>query len=279
MKAIVVVFTILIGIAAYSFFDQYLSLENNPVNSTQSASVSQTVKTKTQSNNPTNNPINNPVNNPTENKKPDVKISGLQATSYYSPSMITLSVQPKYGEKINMTGWKIKARKGEIIIPKGIEKYQSYRDSKDIILKDYAIIYIINDLNPLGKGKNFCLNKCFGYIKNYHKFYPSFYTYCPKPKLQDITELNPYCQEFILRLSNCEIPDYSNNMKISLDSQCTSYLRDNFNYSACFKKYSNDEDFLKNYWYIYVGTDIVHELHDTVYLYDQTGLLVDKHTY
>ncbi len=291
MKAVSIFILLLIAVVAFSLFDQYLKKENLPnglelqENKPLTATVSKTI----QPNNPsqkeeetTEETIKETSTQETIDISPyygKVKLSTIRAETRYNPSLITLNVKVYSGEKINMTGWKIKARKGEIIIPQGIEKYQSHRTPGDIIIKEYTKIYLINDSNPLGRDKNFCLNKCFGYIKNYKSFYPSFYTYCPRPKLEDVSHLNPYCQEYILRLSSCEIPNYSNNIKIATDSKCVSFLNSTFNYSSCFKKHSKDEDFLKNYWYVYVGTDIIEPLHDTIYLYDPNGLVVDKYLY
>jgi len=291
MKAVVILITIIIVVAvAFSVFDQYLTKGNLPdgLELQENKPLAATVSKSIQPNNPsqkeetTEEIIKETSTQETTDISPyygKVKISGLRAKTSYRPSLITLSVRVYPGEKINITGWKIKARKGEIIISQGIEKYQSHRSPSDIIIKEYTKIYLINDSNPLGRNKNFQLNKCFGYIKNYHSFYPSFYTYCPRPKLEDISHLSPYCQEYILHLSSYEIPNYSNNMKIATDSKCVSYLNNTFNYSSCFKKHSKDENFLKNSWYVYVGTDIVEPLHDIIYLYDPNGLLVDKYMY
>lgn len=309
MKAIYIFIIIIIAIVTFSVFEQYLKKGDLPAGLQLQANVSQKKsieKETTETNKPLTTTASRPIqqNNPNpgqiknETTKEEViketsqrettdispyygkvKLSAIRAETRYNPSLITLSVGVYPGEKINMTGWKVRARRGEIVISQGMEKYQSHRTPNDIIIKEYTNIYLINDSNPLGRNKNFQLNKCFGYIKNYRSFYPSFYTYCPRPKLEDVSHLNPYCQEYILRLSSCEIPNYSNNMKIAGDSECVSFLNDTFNYSSCFKKHSKDEDFLKNYWYVYVGTDIIEPLHDTVYLLDPNGLIVDKYMY
>jgi len=271
MKPTTIFIIIIIAVITYSVFDQYFKKENLQLqeNKPLTATASQAIKQKPSPNPNNPNPEKEETIKETSTQETTdispyygkVKLSTIRAKTSYRPSLITLSVRVYSGEKINMTGWKIKARKGEIII------------------KENTKIYLINDSNPLGRNKNFCLNKCFGYIKNYNSFYPSFYAYCPKPKLEDVSHLNPYCQEYILRLSSCEIPNYSNNIKIATDSKCVSFLNNTFNYSSCFKQYSQDEDFLKNYWYVYVGTDIVEPLHDTIYLLDPNGLLVDKYMY
>lgn len=286
MKVAAIFLIIAVGIALYSFFD-YFSKNWNLSGSFQlkeSASVSNPIKTKSTNPKPTT-PPENPNNNPQPTNSQvspyfgKVEISNIRAESYHNPSLITLSFRLREGDKIDITNWKIKARKGEIIIPKAIEKYQYYMPSQDIIIEKYGTIYLIGGQNPLGGDKNFRLNKCFGYYLNYQKFYPSFYIYCPKPKLEEISHLGPYCQEYILNLSSCEIPNYSNNSKIAADYQCVSFLLDNFNYGKCFEKHYQDQDFLMESWYVYTNTDIVEKLHDTIYLLDQNNLIVDKYIY
>lgn len=214
-----------------------------------------------------------------------VEIYRIKYKTSSQPSQITLNSRLGKEEKINITNWYIKANKGKIIIPKGIEKYQSFVSPQDIFIKQSDKIYLVSGSNPwggsnpLGKNKNFRLNKCFGYFLKYYEFSPSFSKICPQSKLEEISYLNENCQEFILNLSKCEIPDYQDNIKILFDMKCRTYMDDNFNYNACFKNYQKDKDFLKNYWYVYLNTDIVSELHDLLYLRDQNGLLVDKYIY
>jgi len=205
-----------------------------------------------------------------------IKISGVTKKNTYHPSVIRLRVSTK--EKINITGFTIKTRHGEFKIPQGIEKYQSDKPEKDITTQGYLTIYLIGDISPLNTSA-FRINSCLGYLKESNQFYPSFSSYCPKPELEDIYNLHPYCQDYILDLKRCQIPDYSSNLKIATNSFCTSYIAENLNYSGCYRNYQKEDDFLKNYWYIYTKSDLVEPLHDIIYLYDQNGFLVDDYTY
>lgn len=292
-KPIVIIVIILIAIGVYLFLDQYsnsgdfpnlqASLSEEP--SSEEPSLKEPSSPKKFSENflpnskldvKTEVSQSEPTVSPYYGK---VKLARPRTASYYSPAVINLSIRPNYGEEINITGWKIKTRLGEFIIPQGIERYQSHISPRDIIIKENMVIYLISTKNPLGRDKNFRPNNCFGYLQNYHTFYPYLYTSCPRPTLEDVAHLNPFCQEFILRLSPDEIPDYSNKLRISGDSQCTTYLKENFSYTKAFNKYSQDKNFLLNYWYIYTNTNIVEKLHDTIYLYDQNNLLIDKYVY
>lgn len=208
-----------------------------------------------------------------------VKINRVQTANQYRPSLVTLSIRPYKGEPINITGWIIKTRKGTFATPKGIEKYQKNMPLDNIIIKEQLSVYLIGDVGPLGSNQNFRTNKCFGYLNQTLDFYPSIYNSCPKPELENLSNLNPYCQDFILHQYSCKMPNYSKDFKISTDSQCVSYILDYFTYNGCFKRHFQDDDFLKDYWYVYLDRNFVQEYHDTVYLYDQYGLLVDQYAY
>lgn len=205
-----------------------------------------------------------------------IRISGLTKKSSYYPSVIRLSVSTK--EEINLTGFTIRTRHGEFKIPQGIKKYKAGRGEKDITVDGYINIYIIGGLSPL-KTDAFRINTCFGYLKEYNDFYPPFSSYCPKPTIEDVYHLHPYCQDYILKLQSCKTPDYSNDLKISINSYCTSYITENLNYSGCYNNFNKEDDFLKNYWYIYAKSDLVEPLHDIIYLYDQNNYLVDDYSY
>lgn len=212
-----------------------------------------------------------------------VRIATVKTETFSSPSLITLSTNLKKEEEINISGWHIKGRTNSFVIPPGIEKYYpGYGPvpEESIFVKQGDIIYMSASSNPLGKNRNFRPNKCLGYLANYHDFIIPLPKKCPKPTREEISHLNPCCQEFILRLNTCQIPDYSNNIRISLDSECVSYLDKNFNYGGCFYQYSRDKDFLGKNWHIYLNRNIVVSNDcDTLYLRDQNGLFIDKYSY
>jgi len=212
-----------------------------------------------------------------------VKISSVSSQTSSRPSSITLRTYLKNEEEINITGWQIRGKTGSFIIPGGIEKYTPYYNpvpDESIFVKRDDRIYLSGASNPLGRGRNFRPNKCLGYFANYRDFPISLPTNCPRPTKEEISHLSPCCQEFILRLGRCEIPEYSSNFRISTDSECVAYLNDNFNYGGCYRNYSRDEDFIGNNWHIYMNRNIVvSDDCDTLYLRDQNGLLVDKYSY
>lgn len=213
-----------------------------------------------------------------------VKISSAKTESSSRPALTTLTTNLKDDEKINITGWSIEGKNGKIVLPQGVEKYYHYYNSytnEDIIIKKGDRIYLSAGYNPLGKDRNFRLNKCMGYLTNSFDFPVSIYRNCPKPTKEEISHLNPCCQKFILRLRSCQFPDYSENIDVRGDKECMAYINENLNNRGCFINHSQDANFLGSIWYIYLnGKNIVaNDCYDTLYLRDQNGLLVNTYSY
>jgi len=208
-----------------------------------------------------------------------VEIRSIKKASENNPSLIRLIVKPFKGEPINLTGWSIKTRKGTFTIPKGLEIYQKNGSSRNIIIGESLTVYLIGDVEPFRTRKNFRSNRCLGYLSKSDNIYPGVRSYCQAPKLENLEGFTPYCKDYLIKQRKCEMPNYSDEFKISTDSKCVSYILEYYTYNGCLKRSSKNDDFLLNYWYIYVNKNIVEPLHDTIYLYDRNNNLVDKYTY
>lgn len=213
-----------------------------------------------------------------------VNISSARVESSSKPSLIILNTNIKDNKTINITNWSIEGKQGKIVIPQGVEKYYHYYNSytnEDIFVKKGDRIYLSGGYNPLGRDRNFRLNKCMGYLTSSFDFPIHVSKNCPKPTREDISHLEPCCQQFILRLKRCAIPDYSENINVRGDKECIEYINKNLNNQACFINHSQDKDFLSNVWHIYLNDkDIVaNDCYDTFYLKDQNGLVVDVYSY
>jgi len=290
MKTLIIFLVIIAGISLFTFLDNFFR-ENLPdefwlVDKEQKASVSETI-TKPGLGSKTDNVEENPVvNNTPEETKPkvspyigNVTISSIRKETSNNVSLINLRIRPKQGETINISGWIVKTRKGKVSIPQAMEYYKTSYNPKNITINESITIYLIGSSSPLGSNKSFRLNKCFGYLAETRNFYPGISKSCPRLKIEQISFLNPYCQDFIIKQSGCRMPNYSAEFKVSTDNTCVSYILDYFTYNGCSKTYSKDKDYLKNYWYVYLGENIIEPLHDTIYIYDEYGLLVDEYTY
>ncbi len=210
-----------------------------------------------------------------------VKISSV------SPSLIVLSSRIESEEKINITNWQISGRKGAIAIPQSVELYivGSPLVKNDIFIGKSDTVRISDGQSPFGLiNRSFRPNKCFGYLANYYgSDFPFTYgKVCPKIDCEQITYLSGTCQNYVKRLQNCNVLDYSKE-PVSFDSNCVdfinNYIAENLNYNGCVENYYKDKDFSQNTWYIYPGYSIFCECTDALYLYDGNGFLVDKYFY
>lgn len=219
-----------------------------------------------------------------------IKISSAQATKDNQPSLITL--RPNFYDEgnINITGWKIKSIwLGEFKIPLGIKAFHpsfNAQPAEQILVGKSDTIYLKGQASPFGRGGNFRTNTCFGYLKTYYPNLPGSYScYQEKPKIEEIKNLAPQCQEFILNkidYAACKAPDHSSDIAVATNKECVTYItsvQTGFYYEGCYQKHSKDPNFLSNEWHIYMDTTFGNSLHDSITLYDSNGLIVDTYTY
>jgi len=185
-------------------------------------------------------------------------------------------------QNINLAGWTIQTKLGELDIPQAVKKLEAPFNSTYSVVIELAPddeLIITAGLSPV--GVNLLTNKCTGYLDQ-GDFVPSLDNNCPVIDSSEYSDFKDHCKEFIDDLDRCELPDYAGNLDISGDSQCTSFLNQNFNYDSCYSDYSLDPDFYEDEWRAFLGRtsrDAFSNVSDTVILYDQNGLKVDEYTY
>lgn len=214
------------------------------------------------------------------------KIRIYSASAYSTanyPSKISLNYNLDKDESVNITNWKIKSNKGEIEIPRAVDNYNLSISAapKDIILQNYGYINIYSNKSVI--NQNIRLNKCIGYLENFYNFIPSLSQNCPRiyESRSEIAGLAGYCQSYIYSLGSCKLPDtniYNSFPGTEEGNTCRNYLN-TISYGTCLKKYSKDDDFFKNEWWIWVDKTILDPVHDRLRLFDEKGLLVDEYIY
>lgn len=218
-----------------------------------------------------------------------IRISSVRPTKDSEPALITLSASFSDETLINITGWKLKSQwRGEAIFGKGIEKFHSVLTTEpldNILVRRSDTLYVRGEQSPLGRGRSFKPNQCFGYLIQYYQNLPGSYSCSQdRPVLEDIKNLKPLCQEYILQkvdYGSCKPPDF-NDPSVIGDSECRAYLtgtEGTFTYQGCYEKRSKDANFLSSRWDIYIERSFGHPLHDSIALFDQNGLLVDTYIY
>ncbi|MCS6789087.1 MAG: hypothetical protein NZ484_00750 [Patescibacteria group bacterium] len=204
----------------------------------------------------------------------DIKIYGNQGQKYEE---IILSVRGLQNQqKINISGWSLFSNKSNFIITFGLKNLDFSKVFKEssIVLENNYKVKIYSTHSPI--GVNFELNKCSGYLNEFYNFVPNLPKNCPKIEKKEIAHLSGLCQDFILGLKTCEVP---NQLRIiDNDPACLNYLK-NINYQGCFDKNKNKFDFYTKEWLIFMNKEILDDLHDRVLLYDNKGLIVDEYIY
>ena len=129
------------------------------------------------------------------------------------------------------------------------------------------------------KHINFKINKCFGYLNTIYNFEPDLPNLCPRPEKSEITSASIACQNYLLGLSTCQIPNPDELNKYAEDTACKNFANSRLNYTGCFNRYRYDTDFLGREWYTYSGVNIMKEKDDALTLRDAQGLYIDEYTY
>lgn len=198
----------------------------------------------------------------------------------YPNQIMKITIRNDADASVDVTGWTIESTSGKISIPQATELYDptilATANSADITLKKSDYLYVFGESSPM--DLNFKLNKCFGYLNSTYNFNPDLPNQCPTPDRSEMTGTSLACQNYILRLSSCEIPNAQELNDLN-DSTCSSFANSRLTYNGCISRYRYDADFYKNEWYIYVGTNFVKEKEESVILRDGNGLLVDSMIY
>lgn len=205
-----------------------------------------------------------------------VTFGTLYAGDVYSYGEISLYDSGQSTTTIDVTGWEIKSNKSGEYIPTAVNVYDpsGLAAAGDILLSSGQTVNIYSDTAPF----NLRLNECIGYLQNDNHFNPALPMSCPYVSQSDIASFTGVCQQYILSLGSCQLPDMNSISIPQNDYACRSYL-DNVNYAGCFAKHANDTGFLSTEWYVWMGSNVIDPIHDTVLLLDRNGLLVDLRTY
>lgn len=210
-----------------------------------------------------------------------VRISGVSPMwSWTSVGQFTLQSDWSQKKGIDITGWRVRSNRGDVLISQAISNYgpSGLSSAGDIVLAPGAQAIFYSSASPL--GQNFRMNKCIGYLNSTYKFNPPLSSYCPN--MYDRSEIAGFsgnCQNIIFSLGGCSAPSTAQLNSISYESACREFLN-RFNYTGCYKKFSSNADFFSNEWRVWLGSTLFFDSsHDKIQLFDKEGLLVDQYIY
>ncbi len=208
----------------------------------------------------------------------EVRIASISpGTSYYYGTITLSDNNYNSTSTIDITGWQIKALRGNEYIPQAIDVYDptGLTPPSDIRMKNGDVVYLYSSSAPF----NLRLNECVGYIAHVADFNPPLPSNCPSVDQSQIDSFTGACQNYILSIGGCQAPNMSSPQIPHTDYACQDYLENNFTYRSCFNAHYADANFLSNQVWVWTGSNVVDQYHDTVKLLDKNGLLVDIYTY
>jgi hypothetical protein len=181
-------------------------------------------------------------------------------------------------EKINITGWQIKANNGGIFIPQVVNSYDpsGSQTNSDLVLGLGDQVTFYSTASPV--GYNLRLNKCIGYMDTQNKFQPPLPNDCPSARIPQVQSFSAQCQDYVASLYSCQIPDVSRAQLSNYDDACRQYLF-TLNYAGCYARYSSIPGFFEPFWRVYTGTNFANSRHDRIVLLDRQGKVVDGYVY
>lgn len=198
------------------------------------------------------------------------------------PGAERLMLTGKSADPIDLNGWTVGSEKyrTSFTIPADVyeipdQPYYEYKSSLKMYAKGKITIY--SGASPL--GVNFRLNKCIGYLNNYHKFDPVLPNSCPKPDPKETQNLTAYCNKIITSsIASCKEPNLND---VLIDAECRDYMKERFSYAKCVENNNSFYDFLTDEWRVYLNrpADIWANEKDVILLRDKDGLLVNRLKY
>jgi hypothetical protein len=206
-----------------------------------------------------------------------IRIGGVSAGTSYYYGEIALYSYLNANENIDITGWQIKTQDSGEYIPQAVNLYDpsGLTLETDIVLHQNDVVSLYSSSAPI----NLRLNKCIGYIAHTANFNPALPLNCPSIDRSAIQNLTGACQNYITSIGSCQSPNMTNPSVLSSDYACQDYLENNFNYKSCFAAHVSDPDFLSNQIWVWMGSNVIDQYHDSVRLFDKNGLLVDAYSF
>ncbi|MCH7604453.1 hypothetical protein IID24_00425 [Patescibacteria group bacterium] len=220
-----------------------------------------------------------------------ITISRITSPTSSRSSTITLGIHLAEDEKVNVTNWQFQTTIDKYKIPKGVTLFTNdvrTTIKEDILLERGHSITIMTRQNPLANNVNFRTNKCFGFLEEELNISLPGKNSCPVDLIissENLSFYSPACQDFVNKhvKRGCTFPDFSQNLGVLADFSCVSLLQsleDKFTYDSCYQQYSQDENFIRNTWYVYnEGNEFLRRGHDRIILFDENGLFIDKYIY
>lgn len=131
-------------------------------------------------------------------------------------------------------------------------------------------------------GTSFRVNMCTGYLAQTGSYTPDLRQECPEP-LDELRAAGPYeeasCRTFVSGLPKCR--SFAGAFPSDVSIACRAFVADRLTYNSCAVRHEKDEDFYKNEWRMFLGSDkaLWDDSREIIRLIDSRGRTVDAITY
>jgi hypothetical protein len=275
---------ILLGIISVAAFGGF---KNSGLNNTLESSQPQTVEDKLSDAQKQADAIQQQITD--QKKSPYYGLLRIQYVNHSDTAnyeYIVLHMRDDATTTTTITGWKLQSLSSgnRVDIPKGTELFwMGQINSQDpIIARPGDTIYLISGVSPI--GYNFKINKCSGYMSQFQTFTPYISTNCPAPRNEDLSSIpkivgNNACLDYINSMPSCR--RQTDTLPTNWSYECTNFILNKINYSACVNTHKNDGDFYQKDWRIYLGrsSTMWQSEREDIVLYDSDGKIVGELTY
>ncbi len=186
---------------------------------------------------------------------------------------------------VNITGWQVKIARSSFSfeIPAATRVYNPRELSvydPIVLTRNSSVDVYVGKKSPL--GVNFQENSCDGYLASSFEGYDSLSASgrCVLPDPSSYNSFSVACRTFVRGIGGCSTPHLT-AFQFGGEPACRDFILKNYNYQACVERSKNQASFYLGRWKVYLGRteEVFDDLSDTVYLYDDKGLLVDMYRY
>lgn len=210
----------------------------------------------------------------------EIKMGSIYITTYGTSQVSLYAPYNSGSSSVDITGWRIKSNKGELLIPQAVADFNPYGsgDNTDITLGSVGRLDIYNGVSPISRDLE--INECMGYLNNTYTFTPRLQ--CSSVNMYNRSEISSFsgnCQNYIMSLGSCNTPTPDKLNSFSGEPACQSFLQ-RFNYAGCYNLNRSSPNFFTGRWIVWApGIWSFDQSHDRVLLLDKNGLLVDEYLY
>lgn len=186
---------------------------------------------------------------------------------------------------VDVTGWRVAIRRSNFsfVVPAAanvLDTRSSVENDRVVLARGHTLDVYFGKRSPV--GVNFQENACSAFFRDSFESYDALSSFgsCPPPDPSSYSGFSAACRSFVRGLNACGAPQLG-LYQFANEPSCRDFIIRNFNYAACVSRARSRANFYSGRWRVYLGRSegVMDDLDDTISLYDNAGLLVDRYEY